>query len=195
MRNKSTIPLARVVVTRILPDIAAIIGGSAWDMADRGASVLMVRLGSTRYPSDTLLERLARHRQPAVRQYLAQYPARPGHCRYQEVLASDPDRRVRSSLARCEGYVCGSALTELALDPEVSVRAALAHRKDLPLVAWGILARDPSETVRLRAAKNSDGAPSALRLLCSDPVATVRSAVQANPATPLDGRVEVVLRR
>ena len=137
---------------------------------------------------------LAHHPDVAVREYLARLPGSARNCDYQKALAQDKARTVRSSLARCRGYVSPSALAELAVGLDMSVKGSVAERSDLPEVVWRALAKDHSQAVRLKVARSDHASVETLRLLCADPSAQVRNAVLANPRTPSDGRVEVALR-
>lgn len=180
---------------RIAPDMARAVGAVTLRRCDYLTAALMIRGTSTRLRSRHLLRRLACHPMSAVRQYLALRPATSRTCGYQETLAVDPDRLVRLSLARCAGYVCGVALTELSVDEDSSVRAAVAQRKDLSDVLWATLVKDPSEPVRMHLARNPQAPEWALRRLCADSSPRVRHSAQGHPHASLDGRVEAALLR
>lgn len=164
-------------------------------LVDRMTAIVMMRT-TVRIPVLRVRWRnaLAHHPDVAVREYLARLPGSQDNCYYQKVLAQDSARTVRSTLARCRGYVSPSALAELAVGPDVSVRGSLAERSDLPEIVWHALVKDDSQAVRLRVARSDVVSPKALRVLCADPAAQVRNAVLTNPRTPSDGRVEVALR-
>lgn len=136
---------------------------------------------------------LARHPDVHVRLHLAEHPAVRLAGAFQDILARDRHRSVRSALARSDGRVGATVLVELALDEEVGVRSALADRSDLPALVWDLLARDESVPVRLRLARNPTVPVRVLRLLCADPSAQVRKAACAQPFSPLSGRVEAAL--
>lgn len=180
---------------RIAPDMVRAVGVVALRRCDYLTAALMIRGTSTRLRSRHLLGLMARHPISAVRQYLALRPATPRTCHYQETLALDPDRSVRLSLARCSGYVCGIALTELSVDEDSSVRSAVAQRKDLSGVHWATLMRDPSEPVRMHLARNPHAPQWVVRRLCADASPRVRHSAQGHPHASLDGRVEAALLR
>jgi len=180
---------------RIASDLGGAFATSSRDRIDRVAAIAMIRTSRGKGLTSSRVRRLlAGHPDAEVRQYLASRPSAPGMCEFQEILACDSDRSVRSALARCQGFVCATALTELALDEESGVRACVADREGLPALVWRLLARDPASSVRLRVAHNPHAPSDVLRILCSDESAQVRHVAQDHPYVPSDGRVEAALR-
>jgi len=181
---------------RLVSDVAFVAAEGLVDYLDRFTAITMVRAGSLgflrKFGAHGIL---VGHPNVHVRQYLASQHSTPHSCRYQEVLALDKEKVVRSTLARCEGFVCHSTLTELALDDEVSVRLAVAERRDLPTLVWRLLAKDKSPVVRARLAANSAIPDEVLRLLCSDEASPVRVAAMKHPRVSEDGQVEIALLR
>lgn len=180
---------------RLVSGIVSLAAGGMLGRLDRFTAIAMIRSGDLgvvrKFGAPGLL---VRHPDVHVRQYLASRGATPHSCKYQEVLAADSAKVVRSTLARCAGFVCPSTLTELALDDEVAVRLAVAGREDLPVLVWDLLARDVSPTVRARVAANAAVPDQVLRLLCSDEASPVREMAMHHPRVSADGQVEVALR-
>jgi hypothetical protein len=160
-------------------------------LVDRATAIAMIQVSRHAGGGSGLRSILTRHRDEHVRIHLAGLTA-PG--RYQDILARDPRRSVRSALARSSGPVRSTALVELALDEESGVRGALADREALPAVVWNLLVRDSSVPVRLRLARNPNAPANVVRALCADPSARVRKVAVRHPRASAAGMVEAALR-
>jgi hypothetical protein len=93
--------------------------------------------------------------------------------------AGDIDGRVALAQDRTTAF---TELYELASDPSVRVRAAVAARPDAPAQALRALARDRDRTVREAVARNPATSAGNLLRLVTDTDRWVRWAVAANPA-------------
>ncbi|MEV6637729.1 hypothetical protein AB0M54_44065 [Actinoplanes sp. NPDC051470] len=102
--------------------------------------------------------------------------------------AGDIDARVALAQDRTTGP---DELHELASDPSVLVRAAVAARPDAPATALRPLARDRDRSVREAVARNPATSQGNLLRLVTDTDRRVRWAVAANPAC--DARVRQVM--
>jgi hypothetical protein len=98
--------------------------------------------------------------------------------------AGDIDPRIALAQDRT---TAPTELYELASDPSVRVRAAVAAHPDAPAEALRLLARDRDRTVREAVARNPATSAGNLLRLVADPDRWVRWAVAANPAC--DSRV------
>jgi hypothetical protein len=103
--------------------------------------------------------------------------------------ASDIDARLALAQDRTTGP---TELYELASDPSVRVRAAVAGRPDAPATALRPLARDHDRTVREAVAKNPATSEGNLLRLVADADRWVRWAVAANPECPAPVREAMV---
>jgi hypothetical protein len=103
--------------------------------------------------------------------------------------AGDIDARLALAQDRTTGP---TELYELASDPSVRVRAAVAGRPDAPATALRPLARDHDRTVREAVAKNPATSEGNLLRLVADADRWVRWAVAANPECPAPVREAMV---
>jgi len=100
-----------------------------------------------------------------------------------EQLAQDPNVYARRAVAQ-NPNTPPSVLTRLAQDPDNYVRWGVAWNVNTPPSLLTRLAQDPNADVRWEVALNASTSPAVLTRLARDPSAAMRQAVAGNANTP-----------